>query len=294
MRGHLTGSRRKGRRSMKACRWIGLVLAIVVVAMHLAATGCTGPTETREDSFTVGESVRLIVDSMNGSIEVNAGVENEVRIQATLEYPSKIEYEVSQDGNTITVSARKTGKYVLFGRGPGVDVIVTTPVKTDVDLDTSNGAIELYGIEGSGYLSTSNGKIVLDNVKGDFHGTTSNGRIEIDSMEGSAILSSSNGGVRAQGAKGEFDLQTTNGSISFSGELTAGGGNRLVTSNGSVNVELQGMASINLDASTSRGRVTSEFPITATTTKDNHLVGTIGNGEAALYIQTSNGNVTIR
>jgi DUF4097 and DUF4098 domain-containing protein YvlB len=61
-----------------------------------------------------------------------------------------------------------------------------------------------------------------------------------------------------------------------------------------VDVELLGTPSIKLDASTNNGDVTSELPITATSTGDDHLVGTIGDGEADLYIRTSNGDVTIR
>jgi lia operon protein LiaG len=93
---------------------------------------------------------------------------------------------------------------------------------------------------------------------------------------------------------GEVDAETSNGRISYSGDMIAGGDNRLITSNGDVDVQLLGTPGIKLDASTSNGDVTSELPITATTTSDDHLVGTIGDGEADLYIRTSNGDITIK
>jgi hypothetical protein len=67
-----------------------------------------------------------------------------------------------------------------------------------------------------------------------------------------------------------------------------------VTSNGSVQVELTGTPSVHLDASTSNEKVKCALPILATKTDSNHLVGTIGAGEAELYIQTSNDDVTIK
>ena len=271
-----------------------LVFVVMVMAIALlAASACTcdaGPTETRDDSFTVNGTATLVVNTENGKIEVNTGSDDVVRVQVTLRGVNRIDYEVSQDGNTITVTAEITG---WFGN-VGADITITAPANSDVELYTSNGVISLNGIVGTGTLRTSNGMISLENVKGDFDGTTSNGRIEVDTMEGTGYFRTSNGGVDLQGVTGEFDAQTSNGGISFSGNLTAGGSNRLVTSNGNVVVELLGTPSVSLDASTSNGDVTCELPITATVTGDEHLVGTIGDGEANLYIHTSNGNVAIR
>jgi len=266
----------------------------VALAVGLLAAGCTfGPTEIRDDSFAVGESVRLVVNSENGSIEVRIGSEDEVRVQATLRGANRIEYEAKQDSDTITVTARRTRR-VLFGFGSGTDLVITVPTRVDVDLETSNGRIEVSGTQGAGSLRTSNGRIVLEDVVGDFVGDTSNGSITIDTMEGSARLHTSNGRVELREVIGEVDVETSNGRITFSGEMIPGGRNRLITSNGNVSVELRGTASVALDASTSNGDVSSELPILVTVMKEKELTGTIGDGEADLYIRTSNGDVTIR
>lgn len=273
----------------------GLLAATVAIIVLLVATGCsTGPTETRDDSFTVGESARLVVNSENGSIKVNASAGNELRVQATLRGADRIKYEVSQDGDRVTVSARRTGRRVLFSSSPRADITVTAPTRTDVELATSNGAIELRWTEGAGSLRSSNGNIVLKHAKRDFDGRTSNGSIEVDRMEGTGIFGTSNGEVSLREVKGEVDVETSNGRISFSGEMIAGGRNRLMTSNGKVDVQLRGTPSVSLDASTNRGQVTCALPILATVTKEDHLVGAMGEGEADLYIRTSNGNVTIK
>ena len=265
-----------------------LVAVMVMAITLLAAAGCTaGSTETRDDSFSFNGTATLVVNNDNGWIKVNTGTDNEVRVQATLRGIDRIDYEVSQDGNTITVLSEIDQGW--FISNVGVDITITTPVNTDVELETSNGAIELNGIEGTGTLRTSNGEIVLENVKGDFEGETSNGKIEVETLEGTAFLRTSNGGLDLKGVTGEVDAETSNGGISYSGDMIAGGDNRLITSNGNVDVELLGTPSIKLDASTSNGDIT-----TATITSDDHLVETIGDGEADLYIKTSNGDVTIR
>ena len=278
-------------RSIKST--LSLVAVTVIAITLLAAAGCTaGPTETRDHSFSVNGTATLVVNSDNGWIKVNTGTDDEVRIQATLRGVDRIDYEVSQDGNTITVVAEIDQGW--FISNVGVDITITAPVNTNVELETSNGMTSLDGIEGTGTLRTSNGKIVLENVKGDFEGRTSNGKIEVDTLEGTAFLRTSNGGLDLQEVIGEVDAETSNGGISYSGDMIPGGDNRLITSNGNVDVELMGTPGIKLDASTNNGDVTSELPITATTTSDDHLVGTIGDGEADLYIESSNGDVTIR
>jgi DUF4097 and DUF4098 domain-containing protein YvlB len=272
---------------------ITLTIASIVLLLFMSAGCSIGPTETREDSFTVTGQPRIIIKSENGNIEVNAGSSDEVLIEATLRDAPRVKYEVSQTGDIITIDVKVDRHWWFWGMG-GADITVTTPAATNIELNTSNGLIELHGISGSGSLETSNGRLVLDDVKGDFEGRTSNGRIEVEAMEGSVFLRTSNGSVHINASEGEFDIQTSNGSISFNGNMTAGGSNRLVTSNGNVDVKLLGTPSVVLDAETSNGDVSSELPILATVTKKDRLVGEIGEGEADLYIRTSNGSVNIR
>ncbi len=233
-------------------------VAVVMAIALLAASACTcdaGPTETRDDSFTVNGTATLVVNTENGKIEVNTGSDDEVRVQATLRGVNRIDYEVSQDGNTITIDVRVTKEWWFFGSA-AADITITTPASTYVEVDTSNGSVELQGMEGSGTLRTSNGKIVLKDVKGAYDGTTSNGAIEIGPMEGTCVISTSNGSVDLWDVKGEVEVESSNGEIWFSGEMTVGTRSRLVTSNGKVDVELLGTPSVSLDAKTSNGVVT--------------------------------------
>jgi DUF4097 and DUF4098 domain-containing protein YvlB len=269
--------------------------AVIVASLLLFGVGCVdvGPTETRDDSFTVGESARLVVSSENGYIRVTGGDDNQVHVKATLRGVDTIEYEVSQRGDTIDVDAKTQDAWWHRNRSR-VEINITAPTSSRMTLETTNGAIEVRDIDGSGSLETSNGMIVLSNVTGDFNGSTSNGRIEVNGLEGSVTVFSSNGEADLWGVKGDVNIETSNGSISFSGEMSAGGTNWLVTSNGDVNVELLGVPSVDLDASTSNGSVTSELEIVATTAEEDQLIGKVGQGQAKLKIVTSNGDIIVR
>ena len=261
---------------MKSGLWmLGVPLVFIAAA---CSEGFTGPTETREDSFAVGESPRVVVSGGNGRITVNAGTDGSVRVQATLRKPDDLEYETTQEGDTISVESKEKRRSIFnFGESPGADIEITAPSNTMVELRTSNGSVEVYGMHRSGTARTSNGKIVMEDVIGDFDVSTSNGAVTI--------------GL----ASGTFDVETSNGRIKFDGELSPGGDNRMTSSNGSIEIKLQGTPSVKLDASTRNSSVTTRLPILTTSPGDKRrLVGTIGDGDAELFVKTSNGSIMIQ
>ncbi len=250
---------------------------------------------TREETFTVGQSPKLIVRGFNGRVRVEAGVDGVIQMKARIKRASRVIFEAVQGDDTVTIEAkRKSGGLDLFGRSPGAEITVTAPAATSIDLTTSNGPIELRGIEGSGPVKTSNGRIKLENVKGRHDMRTSNGSVEVNGMEGDGEVRNTNGSIKLINVRGAFQASTTNGSIALDGELAQGAACRLESSNGSVKVKLAGEPSLRIDARTSNGRVRSELQASKVTSQDkNHLVATIGEGEGELFVRTTNGSVLI-
>jgi hypothetical protein len=234
-----------------------LSMLILFVAIVACISAVASETETRDDTFSVGTAPKIVVSNDNGQIDVVTGNEGTVNVKATIRRPDDVEYGVVQEGDTIRVEAQVSSIWG-FGTDAGAEITVTLPADTNVDLRTSNGGIEVVDIQNSGKLRTSNGRISLENVKG------------------------------------EFEVSTSNGDIDFRGELTAGGMNRLTTSNGSVEVTLLGEPSVKLDAATSNGEIICKLPIVATESGVNRLVGVVGSGDAGLVIETSNGSITVQ
>jgi len=144
------------------------------------STNVAASTKARDDSFTVAESRKIVVNGSNGRTKVSAGTDDTVRVQATLRRPDDLKYEVTQDGNTINVEVEeKGGRFSFLGQSRCDDIEITTPSNTRVGLSTSNRAIELYGMHRSGTVRSSNGKIIMDDVTGDFDVHASNGSVDI-------------------------------------------------------------------------------------------------------------------
>ena len=255
------------------------MVPILLMMMLIIALACddSRPVETQEDAFAVGDSPRLVVSGFNGGITVNSGEDGVILVKATFRRPERINYEVSQVGATVTALAESKGSGFGFNKSPNVNFEISVPVKTEVELHTSNGRIEVFGIKSNGRLRTSNGRIVIENAGGEFNAHTSNGAIVVTSFRGALVLGTSNGG------------------ITFDGELLQDSRNEMTTSNGSVQVTLRGTPNMDIDASTSHGTVTIRLPLAKTILlTSTQLIGTIGEGGAVLTIRSSNGSIVIR
>lgn len=257
--------------------------AIFTAFLTASLLGCSiAPAETQviEDSFSISGSPQIVAEIDNGSIEVvsrNSG-SNTIQVTATVRNPDRVDYRASQDGNTVRVIGKSDSGFSFLGGGDrGVDLVVSLPTEIDLGLESSNGAIEVTGINGSISAKTSNGRISITNSTGDIAAATSNGRVDLGDVSG------------------QVEAQTSNGSISYRGTLRPGSTNSFQTSNGSIEVSLVDTPGVEIDATTSNGRVSSSLPITIEgTVKDNELKGTIGAGGSTLRIRTSNGSVNIK
>ena len=174
---------------------------------------------------------------------------------------------------------------------------IQSPRDVNLDLQTSNGRIEIANIDGRIDATTSNGAIDVtggaDRV--DLH--TSNGRIELRGASGRIHVSTSNGAIVASlgTVTDEAVFSTSNSSI----DVTIDSGIAPVmatTDNGSIDITLPGDFSGKLDARTTNGQVSSEFAVThAEDSKTNRLIGDIGGGgDAAVTLRSSNGHINLR
>ena len=246
---------------------VALLLTLVLFGT-ISLVAC-GPTETRTNTFSVGSSPSVEVTVGNGDVSLVVGSEGEITVAAELLNPEKAEYQVFQDGDSITVDAKTRS-------GSRADVTVTVPGNTEFGLSTGNGNVSTAGVQASGAVNVGDGSIVLERLRGHVFGNAGNGNITL------------------RDAAGSFNLNVGNGSITFQGELTPGGDSRFNVGNGSVTVELAGSLSVTLDLEAEQeGKVSYDLPVTVSEQSEYRLVGTVGNGEAALTVRTGNGNITI-
>jgi len=144
-------------------------------------------------------------------------------------------------------------------------------------------------------IKTVNGNVDISGPVTDVRATTTNGDISISEASGQLICSTTNGNVNAEDVSGEISARSTNGSIhldidSLSDEITAR------TTNGGISLTIDSKdIDADVEASTTNGRVTIDFPVTIQSGRisKRRLDGRIGNGGPLISLKTTNGPIKI-
>ena len=291
----------------KLILWAG-VLAMVGAA--LALSGCVEipiheATRVLEGSFEVAGAVDLDVSTSNGRATVR-GVEGQTSVEviATLRSrgdsligaanrAAQIVVEMIHDGNHVVLSYDAGDHPWDVRRYSGVDFEITVPTTVDVEVDTSNGRIEVAGVTAILDLHTSNGAIAVSDVVGELDASTSNGTITIDTFEGILDLDTSNGRIEMENIAGVVDVQTSNGNIVFSGMLVDGSDHRMITSNGRIDLALRSDASLIIEARTSNASINTDLLLIGDTEGKEWNAVLNPPATAMLTLETSNGGIEI-
>lgn len=290
---------------VRACRVGFIVIAASLLAGCLFKMGPFASTAEEEvkQTFAVEQAPRVVVEMFNGGVEVIAGVEQgKVSARVTKRGSGATDEEAEADLENVTVALRKEGNtiYILASRregapqrgNSGASAVVEVPTGTELDLRSSNGGLNVRGLAGDVTGKTSNGSVKVNGSKGALKLTSSNGGITVEGGGNKLDLTTSNGAIKVTKARAAtVSARTSNGSIHFDGALGEGE-HVLHSSNGGVTVTLPADTHFRLDATTSNGRVTCDFPIKAEDQGKSHLRGTVGD-EAATMLKLSSSNASI-
>ncbi len=125
---------------------------------------------------------------------------------------------------------------------------------------------------------------------------TNNGGISIDDFRGTAKFHAKNGGLTLNNVGGDLKGETTNGGVTVNvkGDHWDGSGLDVETRNGGIRLNLPQGFSAELEAGTTHGNLSIDFPITVQGRIGRHLETTLGSGGPKLRAITTNGGVSIR
>ncbi|MBW2279159.1 MAG: DUF4097 family beta strand repeat protein [Deltaproteobacteria bacterium] len=291
-----------------ALPWIaGLLAAALLPAVLLP--GAVLAADFR-GNVNVESGGTLEVELSAGSVEIDSHDEEQVEVEARADsFGGSFRFELTSDGK----DARLTGSgSSWFGfSASSVSVRITVPREYAIDLETGGGRVEIDDVEGDIVVHTNGGRIEVDGAVGQVEVETSGGRISIDDVDGDVRARTSGGSIDVSEVTGEVDVRTSGGHIQIhdvGGPVfahTSGGRisvrfndlaeGEIQTSGGSIEVEVPEGSGIDLDASTSGGRVSLDDDVSIRGSVDRaHVVGEINGGGSELRLRTSGGNVRLR
>ncbi len=278
-------------------------------------------TELIEKELSLQSGGSLSLRNANGSIDVSSWDKPEVHVRAekkmvvrrsggflfwggslpfrTVEeaedFFNQLKIEVSGDDRELVIQTH----YPKNRRGVNLSVVynLRVPREVNLNLSTSNGKVSVEGVQGNVKIRSSNGELSCSEISGEIDAETSNGKVSVKDTDGSVNLRSSNGSVSCRNVSGSVVARTSNGSIkvvhpeplSDSESITCN------TSNGSIELSLPEGSAFSVEASTSVGRISSDFPVTVSgRLLRKRLSATVGEGGPKVKLTTSNGSISIR
>lgn len=283
-----------------------LPLTFIVLCAIFVSAGCTYTTGTDagefSQSFTLSGRAEVHVQATNAHVRVIAADDSKVAFRVRYQRRAsnaEVPYSAHQDGNVVELTAKEEShdwwNWGNFDAGRA-EIEVQMPKNADLQLQTSNGAIEVSSLNGNIRLHTSNGAITAESLKGKLLAHTSNGGISVEGVDGDCDLGTSNGRIQASGRFDSLDVHSSNGGVvarARAGSTVASRWN-IGTSNAGVDLEVPTDLKADLDAGTSNGGVKVDLPVTLQGYEgQSHLHGTLNGGGQEVSVHTSNGGIRV-
>lgn len=211
--------------------------------------------EQVEETFEVGTKPYLEIRNFAGTVSIRAGEDNVIRVAATKKASSsalgRITVGMNMQGDRVVVQAEKPDRL----SNASVDLVITAPPGTEIDLRTGAGTVDMRDMTGSIRAHTGAGTVEL------------------------------------RGAAGPVQLGTGAGSIQYQGSPS--GHCSFDTGAGDIRLRLPADPDVRVDLSVGVGTVEVGYDVIGQTSPRD-VTGVIGDGsQASIYANTGVGLISV-
>jgi hypothetical protein len=289
-------------------------------------------TEPFSRTIRVGRNGSLLLNNLAGSITVNGASGDNLKIDAVkrVRMPNESDARALLQELTIEVIERSNQVEVRTeyprGRrnwGGSVDYTVSVPTGTSLTLHSVSGDIRVSNVQGELRADTVSGDIVANEARRLRSVSTVSGGLNLTGVEGQEIdantvsgatvirnlkassltIGTVSGDVTVSGGDVQrVQLQTFSGTIEYGGRLNRGGRYQFQAQSGDIKVIPSNDAGFDLEASSFRGTVKSDFTLTNVEQtnerpgrgpREQSLRGRFGDAGALVTMRSFGGNLSI-
>jgi DUF4097 and DUF4098 domain-containing protein YvlB len=259
---------------------------------------------------------RLELESFQGEVVVRSWDRDAVQIKA--DHSDSHSIQVHRSGSTIFVEPEmERGR----GFGDGVDFEITVPRGFDLNIDGLAMDVDIQGTEGRIEVTTVHGpirvrggreSIVLESVNGAIHVEGAQGDLEVTGVAGGVTIVNCTGDVRAESVGGALTLEgitsadvevgSVGGTLRYEGSIQDGGTYSFGSHGGEIWLSLPANINAQVDILTLAGDIEVSYPGAPTEpTRDEGFPGLqqkelsfeLGTGSARIEVETFGGTVHI-
>ena len=279
-----------------------------VLLTSLIFVGTAAAIETQEvKTFDVPPGTRVRIANQDGAVRVNSWQQPQVRMiarrkaqamsrQMERKLLSLMQVRSEMRGPDLFIEGRVESVSIFGFASYSLELEITVPRKTDMQVRCRDGSVELAGLVGSLDARTHDGSIRARDLAGDIALATQDGSLDLDEVNNRVRAQTSDGSIRYRGRPERLELRTSDGSIHA--EVLPGaqmvGNWSLRTSDGSISLTLPRDLSASLEADTESGHVMVDLPgIERPSRSRERYVGKLNAGGYILSVHTSDGSVRV-
>ncbi len=257
--------------------------------------------ETIQKSFPVEIPANLRISNIRGSVEIQAGEENEISITAVKHIDSgdekrtAVEINQLEDGKVVVETRMLEGLLGFFNWSKPCKVTYTVRVPRQCSLHVScvSSSAAIQGTVGSLRLSTVSGEVSLKGVSGDFDINLVSGDLEGEALSGALKIDTVSGDVRILTSSfSKANGSTVSGNIHLE-SLLGEGPYRFNSVSGDVQYLLPEVAGCNVNMKTISGKLLTQFPLTSSQRSGNHLHASVAGGGPTVTLSSVSGNLAL-
>jgi hypothetical protein len=236
-------------------------------------------------AFTVSGVPDLRIETDDGSVTVRTASDGKVSARLSTSGwkigPGEVEVREFQSGGRVELIVRRPHRHFEFGgHNRSIRLEVEVPHRTNADIRTGDGAIDIRGVAGELRLRTGDGRIDGDALDGSLKADTGDGHVHIRGRLDNLNIHTGDGGIEADILPGSKMAMTWH----------------VGTGDGGVTVRLPRDFGAEIDAHTGDGHISVDFPVTASfhERREHEVRGRINGGGFTFSIRTNDGSIHVK
>ncbi len=271
----------------------------VLVVLFFVGSAFAANELHKEFHFRVHRHANVSILNQFGPISVKPTSGHQVIVNATLS-SDKVEIDQNQHGNRISLVSHMLGG--ADAESGKVEYVVLVPADASVTLNSATGSLRAEGLHGDVVLEGNTADVEIRDIsEGHVHVKTLDGPVTLTNItDGHVEITSVNGQIALKSVSGPLVRVNSNtGRIEYDGDFGGGGEYLLMTHTGDIEATAPSYASIDVVATSMRGKVENDFPLTP---EHNSFVeragsafaGTVGKAASSVRLISFSGKIHLK
>lgn len=186
------------------------ILFITIFLMSFSLLVSLFAQGKKEIDKTFENKEKVKIDLVLGDCLIKLSPDNEIHVHLVYSYDDEyFEAKFNEKSSSLVIREKFHGQ-----NGDGFSRwTISIPEKSDVEIETATGDVNLEGVNGKYEGSSGTGSIEVLDAKGEFELSSGTGSVIVERSEGEFDLNSGTGRVKIDNCKGEFDANSGTGRV---------------------------------------------------------------------------------